>query len=161
MAEKIVYISLGSNLGDREKNITGAIAKLGTTPGVEVANLSTLLENPSVGGPEDAPSFLNAAVEIRTTLGARALLHRLLEIEKELGRARREKWEPRIIDLDLLLHGDHILSSQELIVPHPLMHERRFVLQPLAEIAPDVVHPTLQMSIAGLLENLSGRNPEI
>ena len=159
MTPVTAYIALGSNLGDREKNIIGAIAKLHKTPGVEIGKVSTLLENPSVGGPEDAPSFLNAAAEIRTTLGAHALLHRLLKIEKELGRARREKWEPRLIDLDLLLHGDHILSSQELIVPHPLMHERRFVLQPLAEIAPDVVHPTLQMSIAGLLENLSSTNP--
>jgi len=150
------YIALGSNLGDREKNIAGAIARLRKTPGVQVARVSSLLENPSVGGPDDAPSFLNAAAEIHTTLAAHALLHRLLEIEKELGRNRSDKWEPRLIDLDLLLHGDHILSSQELIVPHPLMHERRFVLQPLAEIAPDVVHPTLQMSIAGLLENLTG-----
>src|SRR5205807_9415964 len=120
------------------------------TPGVEIGKVSTLLEPPSARWPDHAPSFLNAATELRTALAAHALLHRLLEIEKELGRNRRDKWEPRLIDLDLLLHGDHILSSQELIVPHPLMHERRFVLQPLAEIAPDVVHPTLQMSIAGL-----------
>ena len=156
MTPIVAYIALGSNLGPREKNIADAIEKLRHTPGVEVMRVSNLLENPSVGGPPDAPSFLNAAAELRTTLGAHALLQRLLEIEKELGRLRREKWAPRVIDLDLLLHGDHILSSQELIVPHPLMHERRFVLQPLAEIAPDVVHPTLQMSIAGLLENLSG-----
>ena len=77
------------------------------------------------------------------------------ELEDQLGRVRRERWEPRPIDLDLLLYGDQIISSQELVVPHPLMHERRFVLQPLAEIAPEAVHPVLQMTIAGLLENLA------
>ena len=92
----------------------------------------------------------------KTTLGSHALLHHLLEIERKLGRIRRDRWEPRPIDMDLLLYGDHIISSQELVVPHPLMHERRFVLQPLAEIAPEAVHPVLQMTIAGLLENLSG-----
>jgi 2-amino-4-hydroxy-6-hydroxymethyldihydropteridine diphosphokinase len=149
-----VYIALGANIGDRERNIRSALAKLNKTDGVSVARVSSLLENPAVGGPPDAPPFLNAAAELKTTLGSHALLHRLLEIEKELGRARRERWEPRPIDLDMLLYGDHILSSQELVVPHPLMHERRFVLQPLAEIAPEAVHPVLQMTIAGLLENL-------
>ena len=149
------YIALGSNLGDRAANLASAVAKLRQTPEVEVVRVSSSLENAAVGGPDDSPPFLNAAVEVRTTLGAHALLNRLLEIERELGRQRREKWEPRVIDLDLLLYGDHVLSSQELIVPHPLMHERRFVLEPLAEIAPDVMHPTLQMSVAGLLENLN------
>jgi 2-amino-4-hydroxy-6-hydroxymethyldihydropteridine diphosphokinase len=106
---------------------------------------------------DDAPAFLNAAAEVRTTLGSHALLHRLLEIEREMGRQRKARWEPRTIDLDLLLFGDQIISSQELIVPHPLMHERRFVLEPLSEIASQVVHPTLQMTIGGLLENLPGR----
>jgi 2-amino-4-hydroxy-6-hydroxymethyldihydropteridine diphosphokinase len=155
MTLEIAYIALGSNLGEREKNIAAAIAKLRKTPEVEVVRVSSLLENPAVGGPEDSPPFLNAVAEIRTTVGARAVLHRLLEIEKELGRVRREKWEPRVIDLDLLLYGDHLLSSQELIVPHPLMHERRFVLQPLAELIPDYIHPTLQVSIDGLLNNLN------
>src|SRR5438105_948929 len=98
MTPVTAYIALGSNLGEREKNIAAAIAKLRQTPGVEVIQMSSLLENPSVGGPANAPSFLNAAAEVRTTLGAHALLHRLLEIEVELGRHRREKWEPRLID---------------------------------------------------------------
>src|SRR2546421_12487766 len=101
MTPVTAYIALGSNLGDREKNIGGAIAKMAKTPGVEIAKVSSLLENPSVGGPDDAPSFLNAAVEMRTTLAAHPLLHRLLEIEKELGRARRGKWGPRLIGLGL------------------------------------------------------------
>ena len=154
MQPVIAYIALGSNLGERRKNLEAAVGLLRETAGVEVARVSPALENPAVGGPEDSPAFLNAAAEVRTTLSAHALLRRLLEIEREMGRERRVKWEPRIIDLDLLLYADHILSSQELIVPHPLMHERRFVLEPLAEIAPQVVHPTLQMTVAGLLENL-------
>ena len=149
------YLGLGSNVGDRELALGGALARLAQTPDIELVRFSKFVENPAVGGPQNAPPFLNAAAEIRTTLGSHALLQELLEIEHSLGRSRREKWAPRKIDLDILLFGDHIISSDDLIVPHPLMHERRFVLQPLAEIAPDVVHPTLMMTIAGLLEPLA------
>jgi 2-amino-4-hydroxy-6-hydroxymethyldihydropteridine diphosphokinase len=153
------YIALGANIGDRRKSIATAIEKLKQTQGIEVSRVSKLIENPAEGMGEDAPDFLNAAAEIKTTLGSHALLHRLLEIEREMGRQRKARWEPRTIDLDLLLYGEQILSSQELIVPHPLMHERRFVLTPLAEIASQVVHPTLQMTIAGLLQNLGSKQP--
>lgn len=159
MPPTTAYIALGSNLGDRTANLESALTKLRHTPGIEVLRVSSPLENPAIGGPDDSPPFLNAAAELRTTLAAHPLLKRLLEIERALGRTRRQKWEPRIIDLDLLLYGDQILSSQELIVPHPLMHERRFVLEPLAEIAPNIVHPTLQMSIAGLLQSLGATTP--
>jgi 2-amino-4-hydroxy-6-hydroxymethyldihydropteridine diphosphokinase len=153
----VAYIALGANVGDRDANIRSAIERLGQTPEISVKRVSSLLENPAVGMDDDAPAFLNAAAEIETTLGSHALLHRLLEIEREMGRQRRERWEPRVIDLDLLIYGEQIISSQELIVPHPLMHERRFVLEPLAELAPNLVHPTLQMTIAGLLEDIKSR----
>ncbi|MCC7350186.1 MAG: 2-amino-4-hydroxy-6-hydroxymethyldihydropteridine diphosphokinase [Phycisphaerales bacterium] len=149
------YLAVGSNLGDRARSICDAVARLSQVRGVRMLKVSTLMENPAVGGPPDAPAYLNGAVGIETELGSHALLHELLSIEQELGRTRRVKWEPRRIDLDLLLYGDQIISSQELIIPHPLMHERAFVLKPLSEIAPDVVHPALQMSIKGLLENIS------
>lgn len=150
----LAYIGLGANLGDRLGNIDRAVELLGDTDGIAVMKVSSVVETAAVGGPPDSPHYLNAAAELQTTLPAHPLLHRMLQIERELGRIRRTRWEPRPIDLDLLLYGDHILSSDELVVPHPLMHERRFVLAPLAEIAPEVVHPSLQMSISGLLQNL-------
>jgi 2-amino-4-hydroxy-6-hydroxymethyldihydropteridine diphosphokinase len=154
------YIALGANLGDRAKNIHAALKAIGKIDGVTVTAVSPLLENPAVGGPEDAPPFLNAAAAIGTTLGSHALLHHLLDIEKKLGRSRRIKWEPRPIDLDLLLFADQIISSDELVVPHPLMHERKFVLEPLAKIAPEAVHPVLQMTVAGLLEEVIRKERE-
>lgn len=151
----VAYIGIGSNLGERETNLRKAIAMLVETPHVEVRRISSFLENPAVGGGEDTPRFLNAAVEAQvSSMTAQALMRRLLEIEQVMGRVRRVKWEPRQIDLDLLLFGTSIISSDSLIVPHPLMHERRFVLEPLAEIAPNAVHPVLQVRIADLLATL-------
>jgi 2-amino-4-hydroxy-6-hydroxymethyldihydropteridine diphosphokinase len=108
------------------------------------------MENPAVGGPEGSPPFLNGAAALATSLQPRELLACLLEIERRLGRERHRKWAPRTIDLDLLLYDDVVLRSDELTIPHPLMHERDFVLLPLAEIAADVVHPILHLSIRDL-----------
>jgi 2-amino-4-hydroxy-6-hydroxymethyldihydropteridine diphosphokinase len=124
------------------------------TSGIEVTRVSSFIENPAVGGPKDSPAFLNGVVEIQTVLEPEALLDRLLEIERQLGRVRREKWEPRAIDLDLILYGDRITDTPNLKIPHPLMHERRFVLEPLTEIAPNVVHPVLKTSAKDLLARL-------
>src|SRR5436190_20369754 len=107
------FIALGANVGDRESSIRTALDKLRQTPGMEVVRVSSLLENPAEGMGDGAADFLNAAAELNTTLGSHALLHRLLEIEREMGRQRTERWEPRTIDLDLLLYGNQIISSQE------------------------------------------------
>jgi 2-amino-4-hydroxy-6-hydroxymethyldihydropteridine diphosphokinase len=149
------YIGIGSNLGDRARQCYDAVARMSLHEQIKVIRFSPLIETAPVGGPSNAPPFLNGAVQIETSLGARNLMTELLAIETSLGRQRRDRWEPRIIDLDLLLFGDKILSGDDLLVPHPMMHQRQFVLEPLALIAPDVVHPTLQMTIQGLLESIN------
>src|SRR5690242_16631519 len=134
------YIGLGSNLGDRRDSLERAVSALRQTPGVRVVRVSSFYETEPVGGPPGQPMFLNAAAELATDLGPEALLQVLLDVEQALGRVRSEHWGPRTIDLDSLLYGDLALSGPRLTVPHPRMHERRFVLQPLAEIAPQAVH---------------------
>lgn len=151
----IAYIALGANLGDRAAQILAAADRLRNTPGVLSVTLSPLLEYPAVGGPLDSPDFLNAAGEVRTTLPPRALLDRLLEIEREMGRVREHKWGPRLIDLDLLLYEDYVISLPDMRVPHPLMHLRRFVLEPLGQLAPHAFHPVLNGTIAELLARLA------
>jgi 2-amino-4-hydroxy-6-hydroxymethyldihydropteridine diphosphokinase len=152
------YIALGSNLGDRRAMLEEALALLRLQPGVEVVNVSSYHETEPVGGPAGQGKFLNAAACLRTTLGARPLLGVLQAVEAQLGRVRTERFGPRTIDLDLLLYGTEILQIQEagceLIVPHPRMHERSFVLEPLVEIAPLTVHPLLQSTAKDLLERL-------
>ncbi len=145
------YIALGANLGDRAANLNAALAALRATPGIAVTKVSSFHEYPAVGGPADSPPFLNAAAELQTALSPHVLLDRLLAIEKSLGRERREKWGPRVIDLDVLLYGGQIIAEHNLHIPHPLMNERRFVLEPLDEIAPARRHPILRKSIRELL----------
>lgn len=153
---QVVYIALGANLGERRENIARAIEGLRAIEGIEVKKVSDLIETAAVGGPADSPPYLNGAAELQTTLAPRALLESLLEIEHQLGRIRRERWEPRLVDLDLLLYGQEIIDEPGLTVPHPLMHTRTFVLRPLAQIAPQAVHPAFRKTIAQLLRQLDG-----
>ena len=135
------YVGLGANLGPREKTLRHAVELLGDTEHVDLIAVSELRETDPVGV-VDQPRFLNGAAAVETTLPPRALLDALLGIERELGRVRREeRWGPRIVDLDLLLYGDEIVDEPGLRVPHPRLHERRFALEPLAELEPDLEIP--------------------
>lgn len=147
------WISLGSNLGDRKQNISSALARM-EDRGIRIIKLSSLYETAPYGK-TDQPPFINCACMVETSLCPADLLLRLLSIEKELGRVRKEHWGPRIIDLDILFYEDKIIDERNLAVPHPDMQNRLFVLEPLAEISPDLVHPVLGKSIAELLEGLT------
>lgn len=150
-------IGLGSNLGDRKANLDLAVAALSKTPGVRVRAASRYHETLPVGGPSGQGAFLNAAVAVETTLGPETLLDRLQAIEDEAGRVRTARWAERTLDLDLLLFGDLISETPRLRIPHPRLVVRRFVLSPLAEIAPEFIEPTTGLTVAALLANLDRR----
>ena len=151
----IAYIALGSNLGDKEKNLRRALLLL-TQQGVEVVRVSSFLSTEPYGV-TDQPQFLNAVACVRTSLTPLALLDVLLATELAMGRVRLRHWGERNIDLDLLLYEDVVLDLPRLHLPHPDMQNRDFVLLPLAEIAPELKHPTLQKTIYELKENLMNR----
>ena len=130
------YVGLGSNVGDRLQRLRHAVSLLDASEGIDVVASSSVYETDAIGPPQ--AEFLNAVVEVRTSLGPRELLARLKEVEVEIGRTPSPRWGPREIDLDLLTYGDETIDDDELRVPHPRMSERAFVLVPLAEIASDV-----------------------
>ena len=136
------FVGLGSNLGDRESTLRAAVGRLRSMRETEVRRISTFRNTEPVGF-VDQPRFLNGAVELQTTLSARMLLGALLELERSFGRDRTtaRPQGPRTLDLDLLLYGDETISEQGLEVPHPRLHERKFVLEPLAELDPDLEVP--------------------
>jgi len=148
-----VYIGLGANLGDRKRNIEEALDMLGKTQKIKVLSVSKLYETAPVGI-TNQPTFLNAAAKITTELKPLELLTVCQNIEAKLKRVRTVRWGPRTIDIDLLLYGDLIINTKKLILPHPEMHKRAFVLNPLSDIAPKAVHPILGKTIKELSEIL-------
>ncbi len=149
----VTYIGFGSNIGDRLAHIQNAIHALSKTEGIILQKISSVYKTDPVGYEAQA-QFLNGVAAIQTHLPPLSLLHILKDIETAIGRQHRIRWGPREIDLDILVYGDLCLQTEKLVIPHPEMHLRHFVLVPLAEIAPDLVHPVFQETIHALLENL-------
>ena len=150
---EVVYAGVGGNIGDPAATMREAASALDDEPEVRVLRASTVYRNPPIG-PQDQPDFLNAVLELETTLGARALLDLFLRTEKAFGRVRKEKWGPRILDLDILFYGDAVVEEPGLSVPHPHAHERPFVLKPLCELNPRLVHPTAHRTVSDLLSGV-------
>ena len=141
-------------MGDRELNLLRAVAEIGKLPGARITALSGFYDTEPVG-PVAQENFLNAVLRLETSLSPRKLLSELRRIETEVFRRKREvAWGPRPLDLDILFYGDLVLEEEGLVIPHPRLHERRFVLQPLAEIAPEFIHPLLKKSVSDLLASL-------
>ena len=153
----LAFVALGSNLGDRRGALEGAVAALAGTHGVAVRKVSSFHETEPVGGPPGQGLFLNAAAVLETSLDPFGLLQVLREIEERFGRTRTVRWGERTLDLDLLLFDDRVVDTPELTVPHPRLTERRFVLEPLAEVAPDTIEPVTRRTIIDLLADLAPR----
>ena len=150
--KRTAYLSLGSNLGDREANLREAIARLGELG--SVSKVSALYETEPVEVAGQQPWFLNCAAALETELTPLQLLKLLLAIEQSMGRKRTEPKGPRTIDMDIIFFGDEVLDTKELTIPHPAMQHRRFVLAPLAEIAPEARHPMLRRTVREMLDSL-------
>ena len=147
-----VFLLLGSNLGDRGEYLQKAINLIETELGA-VVQKSSVYET-EAWGKTDEPNYLNQVIQVNTALSARLVLEKVLLIETKMGRVREEKWGSRIIDIDILFYGQDIINEPGLIVPHPELHNRKFTLEPLNEIAPDLLHPVLKKSIFELKSKL-------
>jgi 2-amino-4-hydroxy-6-hydroxymethyldihydropteridine diphosphokinase len=150
--QSTAFVGIGSNLGDREANLARAIELLSAEDGIDVVAVSQIRETEPVGPIEQGP-FLNGVVQVETSLRPGELLERLLAVESRLGRVRAERWGARTIDLDLLLYGNETIDEPGLSVPHPRLHERRFVLEPLADLDPGLEIPE-RGSVSALLAEL-------
>ena len=154
-----VFIGVGSNEGNRLTFISRAVRAMGALSGVQVLQMATIIETAPVGGPPQGP-YLNTVVELDTRQSPRELLNALQEIERRLGRAPSlQRWAPRPIDLDLLLYDEALIQEPALCIPHPRMHERPFVLEPLAQLAPELIHPVLRKPIRALRDLLAAQPP--
>ncbi len=151
------YVCLGSNLGDRLQYLKRAIKKIEESNKISIKKISSVYESEPMGY-ENQRWFLNLVLEVKTSLDPFPLLEHLLAIEDQMGRKREEKCGPRNIDIDLLLYDKRIVDSNRLTIPHPRMHQRRFVLIPLAQIAPRLLHPVLKKSVDELLENCEDKS---
>jgi 2-amino-4-hydroxy-6-hydroxymethyldihydropteridine diphosphokinase len=157
---KTAHVGIGSNLGDKRDNCFKAMDRMGQIPGCKVTGRSDLyLTKP--WGVEGQDWYANAVASISTKISAQDLLENLQAIEADMGRVREEKWEARIIDLDILLFGDDVINEENLTIPHPLMHLRRFVLVPLVQLAPELIHPSLGMTMDELLQKLPEDDQEV
>ena len=145
----IAYLGLGANLGDPARQLRAALERLNAAEEMAVTRVSSFYRTPPLG-PADQPWYVNAVAQVRTRLAPEEVLRLLQQVETALGRVRGERWGPQRIDLDLLLYGGEVLAAPELVVPHPEMHRRAFVLIPLAEIAPDAWHPRLRQTAGEL-----------
>ena len=154
------YIGIGSNLGDRHQNCLQAVDWLRRIPDVEVTGVSRWFLTKPVGVDEQ-DWYVNGVVSLDVDTTPQGLLEALMGIEQAMGRVRKERWGPRVIDLDILLFGKKVIHEDNLIVPHPLMHVRRFVLVPMADLAPDVIHPSIETTMAQLLKGLPDDGQEV
>ena len=147
----IAYLCLGSNLNNPETQVQQAFQKLREDPNISILKSSSLIQTKPVGN-INQPDFYNQVIEVETSYSSDELLQKALNLENQMGRVRSEHWGPRIIDIDILLYEDEIKHTQDLILPHPEMTKRKFVLELLCSIAPDLIHPVLHKSIANLLK---------
>ena len=147
-----VFLGIGSNLGDREENLAQARGSIEAFARIEA--VSPVYETDAWGF-EDQPAFLNQVIHIKTSLSSQALLKRIKRIEKDLGRKKSFRWGPRLIDIDILFFSNHVIESASLTIPHKELHKRTFVLVPLADIAPDFVHPVFNQTVSALCDTLA------
>jgi 2-amino-4-hydroxy-6-hydroxymethyldihydropteridine diphosphokinase len=149
------YIGIGSNLGDAYNNCLIAVEKIGRVSGCSLLGISPWYKTEPVGV-KNQDWYVNGVVSISTNMAARNLIKILLAIEEDMGRIRKERWASRIIDLDILIFGPDIIREENLTIPHPFMHQRRFVMAPMVDLAPNLVHPVLGKTMLELLKTIKG-----